>query len=254
MGRPATPSVVSAFAAIYLFCGTTFLAIRWAVADLPPLMTIAMRCLAGGALLVVWLGMRGQWSPSSIRVWVTSALAGTLLFLGCHSVMASIEQRVSSGETALLMTAIPLWMVLLDSIRRRTPPPTLVVVGLLVGAGGVALLTGATALSGGRAGDRVALVGCALFLGGGSPVAPRAGGAPGWRRAGHRHAAPPGWGGGARGQRALLGACAVGDRPAHSPRRVVPGLPGGLWNGPRHGLVPLAPPGHESRLGGDVCI
>src|SRR5262249_2381708 len=122
-------------------------------------------------LLLVWLRMRGQWSPSSIRVWATSALAGTLLFLGCHSVMATVEQRVSSGETALLMTAIPLWMVLLDSIRRRTLPPTLVVVGLLVGAGGVALLTGATALSGGRAGDRIALVVCALFWAVGSLVA-----------------------------------------------------------------------------------
>src|SRR5262249_44882165 len=146
-------------------------AIRWAVADVPPLLTIAIRCGAGGALLLLWLRLRGQWVRSSMRGWATAALAGTLLFLGCHSVMATVEQRVSSGETALLMTAIPLWLVLLDSICKRTVPPPLVIVGLLVGAGGVAILTGAAALSGGRATDRIALVLCALSWAVGSLVA-----------------------------------------------------------------------------------
>ena len=171
MGRPATLSVVAAFAAIYVFWGTTFLAIRWAVADVPPLMTIGIRCGAGGALLLVWLRLRGGWAPSSARAWARATVAGTLLFLGCHSVMATVEQRVSSGETALLMTAIPLWLVLLDSLRRRIAPPPLVVIGLLVGAAGVALLTGSATLSGGRAGDRLALVLCALSWAVGSLVA-----------------------------------------------------------------------------------
>jgi drug/metabolite transporter (DMT)-like permease len=171
MDRPATSSVVAAFAAIYVFWGTTFLAIRWAVADVPPLLTIAIRCVAGGALLLLWLRVRGGWVPSSPRAWARATVAGTLLFLGCHSVMASVEQRVSSGETALLMTAIPLWLVLLDALRRRVAPPPLVVVGLLIGAGGVALLTGSAALSAGRAGDRIALVLCALAWAIGSLVA-----------------------------------------------------------------------------------
>jgi drug/metabolite transporter (DMT)-like permease len=162
MTRPATASVVAAFAAIYVFWGTTFLAIRWAVVDVPPMMTIAIRCLAGGAILLLWLRIRRAWVPASLRAWATAAVAGILLFLGCHSVMASVEQRVTSGETALLMTAIPLWLVRLDSLRRRVAPPPLVVIGLLVGACGVAVLTGSAALSGGSAGDRIALVLCAL--------------------------------------------------------------------------------------------
>jgi drug/metabolite transporter (DMT)-like permease len=171
VSRPARPALVAAFASIYLFWGATFLGIRWAVADVPPLLTIAIRCLAGGALLVVWLRVRGEWVPSSRRGWATAAIAGTFLFLACHSVMASVEQRVSSGETALLMTAIPLWLVLLDALRRRTAPPLLVIVGLLVGASGVAILTGAAAFSGGRAADRIALVLCALGWAVGSLVA-----------------------------------------------------------------------------------
>ena len=171
MSRPSRPALIAAFASVYLFWGATFLGIRWAVADIPPLLTISLRCLAGGALLVVWLRVRGEWVPSSGRGWATAAVAGTLLFLGCHAVMASVEQRVSSGETALLMTSIPLWLVLLDSLRRRTAPPPLVVIGLLVGAVGVAVLTGTAALSGGRAGDRIGLVLCALAWAGGSLVA-----------------------------------------------------------------------------------
>lgn len=171
MPRPTRPTLVAAFAAIYLFWGGTFLAIRWAVADVPPLLTIALRCGAGGAVLLIWLWARGQWVRPSLRSWLTAAIAGTLLFLGCHSVMASVEQRVSSGETALLMTTIPLWMVLVDSIRKKTAPPSLVVFGLLFGAAGVALLTGGAVLSGGSAGDRLALVLCALSWAVGSLVA-----------------------------------------------------------------------------------
>ena len=171
MPRPARPALVAAFATIYLFWGGTFLAIRWAVTDVPPLLTIALRCAAGGALLVLWLRLRGEWVRSSLRRWATAALAGTLLFLGCHSVMATVEQRVSSGETALLMTTIPLWMVLLDSIRKKAAPPALVVVGLVFGAAGVAVLTGGAVLSGGGAGDRLALVLCALSWAVGSLVA-----------------------------------------------------------------------------------
>src|SRR5262249_1068956 len=81
---------------------------------------------------------------------------------------------VTSGETALLMTSVPLWLVLLDSLRRRTAPPPLVVLGLLVGAVGVAVLTGTAALSGGQVGDRTGLVLCALAWAGCS-LAPRGG-------------------------------------------------------------------------------
>jgi drug/metabolite transporter (DMT)-like permease len=171
MPRPTRPTLVAAFAAIYLFWGATFLTIRWAVAEVPPMLTIALRCGAGGALLLLWLAFRGEWVRPSVRSWAIAGVAGTLLFLGCHSVMATVEQRVSSGETALLMTSIPLWMVLVESIRKRTAPPPLVVLGLLSGAAGVALLTGGAVLSGGSAGDRLALVLCALAWAVGSLVA-----------------------------------------------------------------------------------
>ncbi len=55
MSAPSRGQVLGAFAAIYLLWGGTFLAIRYAVADVPPLLTIGIRCLGGAALLFAWL-------------------------------------------------------------------------------------------------------------------------------------------------------------------------------------------------------
>jgi drug/metabolite transporter (DMT)-like permease len=171
MNHPSTARIATAFAAIYLFWGATFLAIRYAVADLPPMLMIGLRCAGGAALLFLWLAVRGELTRSSRSQWVTAALAGVFLFLGCHAVMASVEQRVSSGETALVMTAIPLWLVLLDALRARRAPGWRVAIGLGLGAAGVALLSNAQPLSAGRIRDYLALVACAFAWALGSLVA-----------------------------------------------------------------------------------
>jgi drug/metabolite transporter (DMT)-like permease len=171
MNRSTRLALLSAFAAIYLFWGGTFLAIRYAVAELPPLLTIGLRCAGGAALLFAWLGARGRLERVSAKAWATAALAGALLFLACHGVMASVEQRVSSGETALWMTAIPLWLVLLDAVRVRRFPALSVVVGLGLGAAGVAVLSAGDGLHPERARDHAALLACAFAWALGSLVA-----------------------------------------------------------------------------------
>ncbi|HEY3012617.1 MAG TPA: EamA family transporter [Gemmatimonadales bacterium] len=163
--------VAAAFAAIYVFWGGTFLAIRYAVADVPPLLTIAIRCLGGAAVLYAWL----LWRPGLQRVtreeWLTSAAAGVFLFGGCHSVLAWAEQRVSSGQAALFLTAIPLWLVLLTSLRQRRAPPRLVIAGLVLGTLGVALLARGNGIWSGTLLDRLALIGSGLAWAIGSIIA-----------------------------------------------------------------------------------
>jgi drug/metabolite transporter (DMT)-like permease len=163
--------LIAAFAAIYVFWGGTFLAIRYAVADMPPLLMIALRCAGGAAILVAWLAVRRQLERGTARQWGTSAAAGTLLFLGCHGVAAWAEQRVTSGQTALLMTAIPLWLVVLNALRERRLPAARVAGGLGLGLLGVVVLTGGAAVSSGTLVDRVALVLSALSWAAGSLVA-----------------------------------------------------------------------------------
>ena len=168
--------LVAAFATVYLMWGGTFLAIRYAVADIPPLMTMVLRCAAGAALLVAWLGWRGRLERPTRAQWLTTAVAGAFLFLGCHGLLAWAEQRVTSGEAALFMTAIPLWLVALESLLLRRPPSRRVVLALLLGVSGVAVLTWGESWAGGLL-DRAALVAGALFWAVGTVIV-RRGGAP----------------------------------------------------------------------------
>ncbi|HWN43696.1 MAG TPA: EamA family transporter, partial [Thermoanaerobaculia bacterium] len=105
--------LIAAFAAIYVFWGGTFLAIRYAVAEVPPLLTIGIRCAGGAAILFLWLAARGQLERTTRAQWKVAGIAGVLLFLGCHGVLAWAEQRVTSGQAALLLTAIAPALVLL---------------------------------------------------------------------------------------------------------------------------------------------
>jgi drug/metabolite transporter (DMT)-like permease len=163
--------LVAAFAAIYIFWGATFLAIRSAVTEVPPLLTIATRCVSGALLIYAWLLWRGALERPTRQQWLTSALAGTFLFVGCHGVLAWAEQRVSSGQAALFLTSAPLWLVLLTSVRERRTPTKTVIVGLALGTLGVALLARGTVQSSGTLLDRLALVGSGLSWAIGSVIA-----------------------------------------------------------------------------------
>jgi drug/metabolite transporter (DMT)-like permease len=163
--------IVAAFAAIYLFWGGTFLAIRYAVAEVPPLITIAIRCVGGALVLYAWLLWRGGLERATRKQWLTSAIAGAFLFVGCHGVLAWAEQRVSSGQAALFATSIPLWLVLLTSLRERRTPSRTVIAGLVLGTAGVALLARGNGEWSGTLLDRLALIGSGLSWAIGSVIA-----------------------------------------------------------------------------------
>jgi drug/metabolite transporter (DMT)-like permease len=168
--RPSRVAVLAAFAALYLFWGGTFLAIRYAVAEIPPLLMMALRCAAGAAILFTWLAWRGQLERPSRAQWLTSTAAGAFLFVGCHGLLAWAEQRVTSGQAALYATAIPLWIVLLDALQRHRAPARRVLVGLGLGTLGVAVLT-AGGTSAGTLVDKIVLVVGGLYWAAGSLVA-----------------------------------------------------------------------------------
>jgi drug/metabolite transporter (DMT)-like permease len=163
--------ILAAFAAIYLFWGATFLAIRYAVMEVPPLFTIAIRCVGGALLLYVWLVWRGGLQRTTVGQWLTSAIAGAFLFVGCHGVLAWAEQRVSSGQAALFLTCIPLWLVLINSLKERRVPSGAVIAGLVLGVLGVSFLARGHGETSGTLLDRLALVGSGLSWAIGSMVA-----------------------------------------------------------------------------------
>jgi drug/metabolite transporter (DMT)-like permease len=165
------PAVIAAFAAIYLCWGGTFLALRYAVSEVPPLLTITIRCLGGALLIYGWLLWQGTVGPANRKQWVTSAIAGAFLFVGGHGVLAWSEQRVSSGQAALCMTSIPLWLVLLNSLRERRAPTRLVMAGLVLGVLGVALLVRGNGDWSGPMLQRLSLLGSGLCWAIGSLIA-----------------------------------------------------------------------------------
>jgi drug/metabolite transporter (DMT)-like permease len=143
MTRPSSRHLVlAAFAAVYLLWGSTYLAFRYTVEEIPPFVAVTVRCLLGAAILFGWLAARGRLQRATTRQWAAATLAGGLLFVSGQGVLAWAEQRVPSGSAALLLATIPLWMVLLDSIRSRRLPGQHVVAGTVLGMAGVAVLSG----------------------------------------------------------------------------------------------------------------
>ena len=140
--------LIAAFAAVYIIWGSTYLAIRFAVETLPPLLMAGARFAISGTILLVWSRMRDSSGPTRLD-WRTGLVSGLLLLLGGNGGVVWAEQRVPSGIAALLVAVVPLWMVLLDWLRpagRR--PPLLVFAGLGLGLAGLALLVGSDALHG----------------------------------------------------------------------------------------------------------
>jgi drug/metabolite transporter (DMT)-like permease len=148
--------LVLAFAAIYLIWGSTYLGIRYAVETIPPLLMMGTRHLVAGILVYGWARRHGQPSPQP-RHWWCASLAGALLFLGGHGVLAWAEQTIASGLAALLCATLPLWTVLLVWIQRSEGNlGGKVWWGILLGFAGVMLLVGP---AGFRSGESLNLLG-----------------------------------------------------------------------------------------------
>ena len=158
---PSTAKIVTAFAAVYILWGSTFLAIRFAVATLPPFLMAGTRHLIAGAVLYPLARLRSGEQPSRAN-WSAAALMGALLLFGGNGGVSWAEQHVPSGVTALLVASVSLWMVLIDWLRPGGVRPTgRVVAGLVLGFSGVAFLVGPSKVAGS---GRVDLAGAAVLL------------------------------------------------------------------------------------------
>src|SRR3954454_12255833 len=112
--------VLLCFAAIYLVWGSTFLAIRYAVEELPPVLMAGARFLVAGAVLCAVAKARGAGRISG-AAWASSALVGTLLF-GGNALLAWAETRGPAGRPALMLAPTPLWMTGLACRRADAKP------------------------------------------------------------------------------------------------------------------------------------
>jgi drug/metabolite transporter (DMT)-like permease len=160
--RPAWKTLL-AFAIIYFVWGSTFLAIRIGVHEVPPLLFAAMRFLVAGLILFGWMTARGEPSPTR-QQWLSVLLLALLIFLIDYGLLFWAEQRVPSGVAAVMMATIPVFIALSEILFLRTQRLTIrLALALLIGIGGVAVLMSNSLNLGGAPVDKPGAI--ALIIG-----------------------------------------------------------------------------------------
>ena len=139
--RSDSLKVALAFIAIYVVWGSTYLAIRYAVETIPPLVTAGIRHTMAGGILLAWACARG-YRPRREH-WGAGIVLGALFFLIGHGSLHWAEQHVASGLAALLIATEPMFILVLAWMSGQQKISRLSALGLAFGVVGVAILTGA---------------------------------------------------------------------------------------------------------------
>jgi drug/metabolite transporter (DMT)-like permease len=134
--------VFLAFALVYVFWGSTYLAIG--IADdehLPPFVMCAIRFLVAGPIMMAACALMGRKLRVNREQLSKLAIIGCLLLVGGNGGLAWAEQYVPTGFAALIIAITPIWFVLLeafafrgDRLSRRG------ITGVLLGILGIAVL------------------------------------------------------------------------------------------------------------------
>jgi drug/metabolite transporter (DMT)-like permease len=134
------PKAWAALIAVYIVWGSTYLAIRFTIETIPPFISAGIRFLISGAILYTWRRLSGDPAPNKVE-WRAASIVGLLLLLGGNGALVWAEQRVPSGIASLFIATVPLWMVIIDSLRRGgTRANWITWLGVLIGLTGIALL------------------------------------------------------------------------------------------------------------------
>jgi drug/metabolite transporter (DMT)-like permease len=128
-----------AYAAVYFIWGGSYLALRFAVETIPPALAMGPRNLVGGIVLL-GCALAFRTAPLERRQLVAAIAVGLIYFTLSHGLLATAQQRVSSGAAALIFALVPLWIVLLDWAAGRRGPTPGTIGGLALGLAGVGVL------------------------------------------------------------------------------------------------------------------
>ena len=143
-----------AFAIIYLVWGSTFLAIRVGVHEVPPFLLAAMRFFAAGLVLFLWMAAKGE-RPPTLRQWTAVTLLAAMIFVCDYGLLFWAEQRIASGVAAVMLATIPAFMALSEIVILRTRRLNArLAAALAIGIGGVAVLMSRSINLGGAPIDR----------------------------------------------------------------------------------------------------
>ena len=131
--------LVAAIGAVWLFWGSTFAGIRYALVSMPPFAMASARFLLAGAILYAICALRGRARATRADV-VRAAITGASLLLIGNGTTAWAVQFLPTGITSLLLSLAPVWMAIIAFVWGRERPSRLAVAGMLLGFAGLALL------------------------------------------------------------------------------------------------------------------
>lgn len=132
--------MIFSFFAVYVIWGTTFLAIRIAVEELPPLFAAAARFFIAGVILYGFMRFRGLAAPTP-RQWRNLGIVALFLFVAEYAPLFWAEKSVPSGVVSVLAATIPILTLVAEAVilREKHLKPT-TIVSTLIGFSGVAIL------------------------------------------------------------------------------------------------------------------
>lgn len=157
--------LVAAFFAVYVFWGSTYLAIKYAIETLPPFLMAGARFAFAGSILFLWARLSKDYEKPRFEHWRTSFIVGTLLLLGGNGFVVFAQHYIPSSLAALLIATEPLWIVILSWVwLGHSRPNWRVMLGLLLGFVGVWLLISGRASNTEEGAQANQLIGIAAVL------------------------------------------------------------------------------------------
>lgn len=134
--------VALAFATVYIVWGSTYFFIQMALSGFPPMILGAIRFLTAGILLLGWCYLKGEklFDKPALEI---SAISGLFILFIANGIVIWVEKFIPSAMVAIMVSANPIWFVILDKPNWKINLKSgTTISALVVGFGGVLLLFG----------------------------------------------------------------------------------------------------------------
>lgn len=139
----ANPSKRLQYAAFILLCciwGSTWMAIRVLVRDVPPLWGAGLRFAIAAVMLMVWVGARRLPLPATPRQWRANLVLGLTMMAAPYGLLFWAEQHITSSMTAVMFACLPLFVAFFTPLMSEHSVPSRALVSMFVGATGLGIL------------------------------------------------------------------------------------------------------------------
>jgi drug/metabolite transporter (DMT)-like permease len=140
VAAPSRLAFITAFAALYVVWGSTYLGIRIAIETMPPFLMAGTRYFTAGLIMYGIARAKGA-PPTGLAEWRSALIIGACLLLGGNGGVTIAEKYVETGIAAVIVATVPIYITLLGWITGTAPRPTRTVwLGLIGGFAGVFML------------------------------------------------------------------------------------------------------------------